>query len=69
MNEKEIIGRITEINAQWTALKEERNRLVWTEGVPAIIAKMKSMVKDTLCLRDGEDFFRRYRSPMGIFRG
>lgn len=40
MTEKEIIERVAEINAQRAALKEERNRLAWTVGVPAIIAKM-----------------------------
>ena len=67
MTEQEIIERVAEINAQRAALKEERNRLVWTEGVPAIIAKMKSMGKDTLCLRDGEDFFGDLEALWGYF--
>lgn len=67
MTEKEIIERVAEINAQRAALKEERNRLAWREGVPAIIAKMKSMGKDTLCLREGEEFFEYTVSLWGYF--
>lgn len=67
MTEKEIIERVAEINAQRAALKEERNRLAWREGVPAIIAKMKSMGKDTLCLRNGEDFFEDLEALWGYF--
>ena len=67
MTEQELSARVAELNAQMAALKEERDRLAWTEGVPAIIAKMKSMGKATLCLRDGEDFFEYTVSLWGYF--
>ena len=61
MTEQEITDRIADLNSQITTLKEERDELVWTEGIPAIIAKMKSLGKDTICLRDAdyeENYFR-----------
>ena len=55
MTEQELSARIAELNAQMSALKEERNKLVWKEGIPAIIAKMKRLGKDTICLRKADD--------------
>ena len=48
MTDKELTARIAELNAQRAALKKERDKLVWEEGIPAIIAKMKRLGGDTI---------------------
>ncbi|WP_290392746.1 BspA family leucine-rich repeat surface protein, partial [uncultured Duncaniella sp.] len=50
MTDKELTARIAELNAQRAALKMERDKLVWEEGIPAIIAKMKRYGKMSLNL-------------------
>lgn len=55
MTDKELTARIAELNAQRAALKKERDKLVWEEGIPAIIAKMKRLGGDTICLRGADD--------------
>ena len=55
MTDKELTARTAELNSQRAALNKERDKLVWEEGIPAIIAKLKSSGKDTICLRDADD--------------
>lgn len=55
MNDKELTARIAELNAKRADLKKERDKIVWEEGIPAIIAKLKSLGKDTVCLRGADD--------------
>ena len=50
MTDKELTARIAELNAQRAALKMERDKLVWEEGIPAIIAKLKRYGKRSLNL-------------------
>lgn len=46
MTDKELTARIAELDAQRAALKKECDKLVWEEGIPAIIAKMKRYEKE-----------------------
>ena len=55
MTDKELTARIAELNAQRAALKKERDKLAWEEGIPAIIAKMKRYGKRSLNLTAAAD--------------
>lgn len=57
MTNKELQNRFAEIEKEISALKEERKRLTWEFGIPAIIAKMKELGKSEVDLRLAEDDF------------
>lgn len=59
MTNKEMKTRLADMAGQISTIEEERREFVWTECVPAIIARMKEKGKNTLYLREAEynEFF------------
>ena len=59
MTNKEMKTRLADMAGQISTIEEERREFVWTECVPAIIARMKEKGKSTLYLREAErnEFF------------
>ena len=51
MTNKEMKTRLADMAGQISTIEEERREFVWTECVPAIIARMKEKGKSTLYLR------------------
>jgi len=54
MTNKEMKTRLADMAGQISTIEEERREFVWTECVPAIIARMKEKGKSTLYLREAE---------------
>ncbi len=55
MTQNELITKLAEIDSQIAALDSQRKNLVWSEGVPALIAKMKELCKSVIDVREAED--------------
>ena len=67
MAQNELIAKLKEIDSQISTLDSQRKELVWQEGVPAIIAKMKEMGKSVIELREAEDYFDHVEDLWGCF--
>ncbi len=55
MTEEQLLKKISSIDSKIEELEEARKELAWTEGVPAIISKMKKFNRSQLPLREMED--------------
>lgn len=55
MTNNELLDKFLELEKNKKALIDEQKELVWKQGVPAIINKMKNLDKDTVYLRAAEE--------------